>query len=55
MAPIEYRDYILIKDLYHCTPSELDKQEEKKLQLHFDILMYERKQEYLKSKRSEQK
>jgi len=48
-------DYILIKELYHCTPSELDEQDEQVTKLHFEIIMLERKKEYLDSKRAEQK
>jgi len=48
-------DYLLIKELYHCTPEELDRQDYTRLKLHFDIIMLERKKEYLDSKRAEQK
>ena len=48
-------EYILIKDLYHCTPTELDKQDYEKTILHFNIMMLERKKEYIESKRTEQK
>ena len=51
----EHRDYVLMKEIYHCTPSELDKQEERLLQLHFDMLQEERRHEYLEQKRAEQK
>lgn len=51
----EHRDYILIKELYHCTPSELDKQNEHTLQLHYTMLMEERKWEAIEHKRAEQR
>ena len=51
----EHRDYVLIKELYHCTPNELDDQEERMLQLHFDMLQEERRNEYIEQKRAEQK
>jgi len=51
----EYRDYILIKDVYHCSPAELDNVEERVLDLHYNFLMEERKHEYIESKRAEQK
>ena len=54
-TPKEYMDYLLIKELYHCTPSELDQQDVYKLKLHFEIIMLERKKEYIDSKRAEQK
>lgn len=50
----EHRDFILIKELYHCTPSELDEQEERVLAFHFQCLMQERKYENIESKKSEQ-
>ena len=53
--PLDYRDYILIKEIYHCKPSDLENEDENKLNLHFQILMLERKEEYLKSKRKTQK
>jgi len=54
-ASKEYVEYLLIKELYHCTPSELDMQDTAITDLHFKILMLERKKEYIDSKRQEQK
>ena len=51
----EHRDYVLIKELYHCTPSDLDEQDETVLQLHFKMLQEERKHEFVEQKRAEQK
>ena len=51
----EHRDYVLIKELYHCTQKELDEQDESVLQLHFKMLQEERKNDYLEQKRAEQK
>lgn len=51
----EHRDYVLIKELYHCTPKELDEQDESVLQLHFKMLQEEKKNEYIEQKRAEQK
>ena len=51
----EHRDYILIKELYHCTPTEIELQEERKLQLHFEMLQKEREHEFIEQKRAEQK
>jgi hypothetical protein len=45
----------LIKELYHCTPKDLEDQEERMLQLHFEMLQEERKNEYIEQKRAEQK
>lgn len=51
----EHRDYVLIKELYHCTPKELDEQDESVLQLHFTMLQKEREHEYIEQKRAEQR
>ena len=51
----EHRDFVLIKELYHCTQKELDEQDESVLQLHFRMLQEEKKNEYLEQKRAEQK
>lgn len=50
-----HRDYILIKELYHCSPYELDKVEERRLDLDYSFLMEERHHEYIEQKRAEQK
>jgi len=44
-----------MKEIYHCTPTELDKQEERILNMHYDFLMAERKHEYIESQRAKQK
>jgi len=44
-----------MKEIYHCTPTELDKQEERILNMHYDFLMAERKHEYIESQREKQK
>lgn len=44
-----------MKEVYHCTPKELDKQEEKLLDLHYTFLMEERQHEIIESKRAEQR
>lgn len=48
-------DFILMKEVYHCTPSELDEQSEYRLNLDFQILMLERKKAFIDSKRQTQK
>jgi hypothetical protein len=50
----EHRDYILIKELYHCKPSDLDNEPERLLQFHFNCLMAERKHEAMQIKKEEQ-
>lgn len=51
----EHRDFVLIKELYHCTPKELDEQDESVLQLQFTMLQKEREHEYIEQKRAEQR
>ncbi len=51
----EHRDYILIKELYHCSPLELDNVEERVLDLHYSMLMEERKREHIQNERAKQR
>lgn len=51
----EHRDYVLMKEIYHCSPKELEDVPERQLNLHFAFLMSEREHEYIEMKRSEQK
>jgi len=44
-----------MKEVYHCSPTELDKQDEYILDLHFRMLQKEREFEYIERKRAEQK
>lgn len=53
-APQEYVDYVLIKNLYHCTPEELDRQDDHITSLHIEFMTLEAKEEALQMKRSEQ-
>jgi len=51
----EHRDYILMKEIYHCSPKDLEDIPEWELDMHFAFLMAERKHDYIESKRAEQK
>ena len=44
-----------MKEVYHCSPVELERVPEWELNLHFAFLMAEREHEYIEHKRSEQK
>lgn len=44
-----------MKEVYHCSPKELEKVPERELNLHFWFLMAEREHDYIESKRAEQK
>jgi len=51
----EHRDYVLIKDLYHCSPTELDNQDDNILNLHYDMMMQERQHEHIEHEREKQR
>lgn len=53
--PQEYIDFILIKELYHCTPSELDEQDQNIVDLHLSFLGIQADESYKESKRAEQR
>lgn len=44
-----------MKEIYHCTPLELDQQPEDILNLHREMWNISKKEEYLSMKRNEQK
>ena len=51
----EHRDFILIKELYHCSPWELDNVEENILDLHYEMLMKERERQHIEMEREKQR
>lgn len=44
-----------MKEVYHCSPFELDEVEEWRLNLDYEFLMAERHHEMIEQKRAEQK
>lgn len=44
-----------MKEIYHCTPSELDKQDERILNMHYEFLMKERQHEHIENERAKQR
>lgn len=44
-------DYILMKEIYHCPPSIYEEQDEWIIELHKQIYLMEKKEEYLEHKR----
>ena len=50
----EHRDYILCKEVYHCSPFFLENVEERLLDLHFDFYSLEKEKQRLDAKRQEQ-
>ena len=51
----DHRDYILMKEVYHCTPTELYKQDENVLNMNYTMLMKEREREKIQAEREKQK
>lgn len=51
----DHRDYILMKEVYHCTPSELYKQDENVLNMNYQMLMKEREREKIENERAKQR
>lgn len=50
--PVEYLDYIMMTQLYHCTPKEFDEQDPRIIQLHKKFLNAERRAEQKRSERN---
>jgi hypothetical protein len=44
-----------MKEVYHCSPKELEEIPVRELDMHFAFLMAERENDYIESKRAEQK
>lgn len=53
--PQEYVDYLLIKHLYHCTPSELAKQDQQVVDMHVAFMNIEAEEDRLQQKRAQQR
>lgn len=54
-APQEYIDFLLMKDVYHCTPSELDEQDASKITLHINFLNMQQEESIKDQRRAEQR
>ncbi len=46
---------MLIRDVYHCTPAELDKQDATKVEMHKSFLGIENEERHIEGKRAEQR
>lgn len=53
--PQEWTDYLLIKELYHCTPAELDAQEDSIAEMHLGFLGAQRSSENIEHRREKQR
>jgi len=49
------RDYILMKNVFHCSPAELDKLTEEELDVYFNIYNLDIEAQNIIAKREEQK
>lgn len=54
-APEEYIDLILCRDIYHCTPEELDRQDYGTVLLHYEMHMAEKKVKHQKEEAAAKK
>ncbi len=52
--PVEYIDFLLCTEIYHCTPSELDAQDHETVQMHIAFINMKREKERIDQKRQEQ-
>ena len=53
--PVEYLDFHLISELYHCTPEELDRQDSSITYQHAHFMRIKNQEERKQSKRAEQR
>jgi len=53
--PIEYIEYLLIKNVYHCTPDELEQQNNDTTDLHLIFMNLENKKQLNDIKKQELK
>lgn len=53
--PQEWADYLLIKELYHCTPEELDRQEYAITEMHIGFLGLQNRSQNIEGKRASQR
>jgi len=53
--PSEWTDFILMRDIYHCTPSELDEQDDAMIEMHAGFTNVSSKHSHIQSKREQQR
>lgn len=51
----EYTDFLLMRDVWHCTPSEFEEQSEYNISLHKSILNMEAEYQRKEERRAEQR
>lgn len=53
--PEEYIDFLMISELYHCTPEELDRQDSSVISTHLHFMRIRSQESNRQSKRTEQR
>lgn len=51
--PPGYLDLVLCRDVYHCTPEELDRQDDRRIQEHLELMAAEAQVREMKSGRGD--
>lgn len=53
--PGEWVDFLLATEFYHCTPSELDAQDDRTIEIHTGFVGVRKEQQHLEGKRAQQR
>lgn len=53
--PEEYTDFLLMREVYHCTPSEFDEQDDATIEAHLHFVKIQSDQQRIEAKRAEQR
>jgi hypothetical protein len=53
--PEEYLDFLLMRDVYRCTPAQLDEIDDATVTMHREFIRMERKLSFVANKRREQR
>jgi hypothetical protein len=52
---MEYIDFLMISELYHCTPEELDRQDSSTINQHLNFMRIRAEEQNKDAKRAEQR
>ncbi len=52
---MEYIDFLMISELYHCTPEELDRQDSSIINQHLNFMRIRAEEQNKEAKRAEQR
>lgn len=53
--PSEWTDFVLMRDIYHCTPSELDAQDDAVVEMHAGFTKVAADYEMIRARREKQR